>query len=159
MFRSMRRFRQELTQEECREVLAQQRRGCLALQGDDGYPYALPINFWFDPESGHVYFHGAPAGHKIDAMKRSDKVSFCVFEKTGAKREDDWAETVRSVICFGRLEVVTDPGRKERALRQIGLRYYPSAGEVEDEIRQTIGRVAVLELSVEHMSGKRVHER
>ena len=97
MFRPMRRFKQALSEEECLEVLKEGKRGTLALAGDDGYPYALPINYYFDPDSRRIYFHGAGEGHKIDAIQRCDKVSFCVHDD-GVKLEGDWAYTVRSVI-------------------------------------------------------------
>lgn len=80
MFRPMRRFKQALPEEECLEVLKEGRRGTLALAGDEGYPYALPINYYFDPGSHRIYFHGAGEGHKIDALRRCDKVSFCVHD-------------------------------------------------------------------------------
>lgn len=110
MFRPMRRFKQALPEEECRKVLEEEKRGTLALAGDEGYPYALPINYYYHRETGRIYFHGAGEGHKIDAIRRCDKVSFCVHD-AGVKLPGDWAYTVRSVIVFGRLHVLEDPER------------------------------------------------
>ena len=58
MFRPMRRFKQALPEEECRKVLEEEKRGTLALAGDEGYPYALPINYYYHRETGRIYFHG-----------------------------------------------------------------------------------------------------
>lgn len=110
MFRPMRRFKQALSAEECLEVLKEEKRGTLALAGDEGYPYALPINYFYEEASGRIYFHGAGEGHKIDAIRRCDKVSFNVHD-AGVKLEGDWAYTVRSVTVFGRLHILEDRDR------------------------------------------------
>ena len=81
MFREMRRFKQQISQEECIEILKTEPRGILSMLGDDGYPYGIPLNHWYCEEDGHIYFHGARAGHKIDAVQRCDKVSYCVYDQ------------------------------------------------------------------------------
>ena len=70
MFREMRRFKQQLSEEECRHILKTEKRGVLAVNGDGGYPYTIPINYIYEEESGKIYFHGAKEGHKIDALLR-----------------------------------------------------------------------------------------
>ena len=79
MFRTMRRFKQELTREECLAVLRSQPRGVLSLLGENGYPYGLPIDYWYNETDGKLYFHGAKEGHKIDAIRACDKASFCIY--------------------------------------------------------------------------------
>lgn len=81
MFRTMRRFKQELTREECLAVLRSQPRGVLSLLGENGYPYGLPIDYWYNETDGKLYFHGAKEGHKIDAIRACDKASFCVHDE------------------------------------------------------------------------------
>ena len=44
MFRKMRRLGQELSKEECIDILTNEPRGVLALLGDDDYPYAIPMS-------------------------------------------------------------------------------------------------------------------
>ena len=112
MFRDMVRIRQALPPDECRSILETALRGVLSVAGDDGYPYGVPINHWYCPEDGSLYFHSGPGGHKLDALARCDKASFCVLDE-GRHREGDWALTFRSVIVFGRLRMVED---HERAL-------------------------------------------
>lgn len=157
MFRSMRRFRQQLTDAQCAEVLRTAPRGVLAVAGDDGYPYALPLDFFFDEESGRLYFHCAREGHKLDAIRRCDKVSFCVMDE-GYRREGEWALNIRSVIVFGRMHVVEDREKALGMVRRLGLKYYPSAEDVEEEIHKDGHRVLCLELVPEHISGKIVNE-
>ena len=90
MFREMRRYKQELSKEECIEILKNEPRGVLSMLEDDGYPYGIPMTHWYDEATGNIYFHGAKIGHKIDAINRCDKVSFCVYDK-GYRKEGEWA--------------------------------------------------------------------
>lgn len=155
MFRPMRRHRQQLPDEMCADILRTEKRGVLALAGDDGYPYAVPMNFVLDGDM--ICFHCAPEGHRIDAIKRCEKASFCVIDK-GEKPLDDWAYYVNSVIVFGRLRFL-EGDEKTRALRMLGLKYYPTADEVEEEMRRDASRCVCLGMQIDHISGKRVHER
>ncbi len=158
MFRKMRRSKQEISPEECVELLMKESRGVLAVHGDDGYPYAVPLNFYYDGESGKIYFHGAREGHKVDALSRDPKACFTVYEQ-GYRKEGDWAYTARSVVVFGTVRPVADPARILEICRSLGLKYYPTAQEVEEELRKAVDRVNLLELTVCHMTGKRVHEK
>lgn len=156
-FREMRRFRQKLTAEECAEVLSTQPRGVLAVAGDGGYPYALPLDFFYDAQSGSLYFHCAKEGHKLDAIRRCEKVSFCVMDE-GFRRAGEWALNIRSVIVFGRIRIVEDAARREEILRALGRKYYPDPDDVEEEIRRDGSRALCLELVPDHVSGKLVNE-
>lgn len=155
MFRDMRRYRQQLSAEQCREILAAAPRGVLAVNGDGGYPYTVPLDFVQD--EGKLYFHCAAEGHKLDAVRRDGRVSFCVLDK-GERPQGEWAYYFNSVVVFGRIAVVTDEALRLDKLRKLGLKYYPDAATVEQEIKKNAARAVVLELTVEHMTGKRVHE-
>lgn len=155
MFRKMRRFKQQLTGEECAEILRRERRGVLALLGDGGYPYALPLDFVY--EGGKIYFHCAAEGHKIDAIRRCDKASFCVTER-GDAVPGEWWLAVRSVIAFGRVRILDDREEVLSRVRALGMKYAPPE-YVEKEIQKDGKRVQCLEFTVEHMTGKRVNER
>ena len=103
MFRKMRRTKQELSREECEEILQKQLRGFLAVLGDDEYPYALPMDYvYFDDK---IYFHSAKEGHKIDSIKKHDKASFSVIND-GEKVENVWYYIFKSVICFGKIRII-----------------------------------------------------
>lgn len=156
MFRPMRRFKQQLTEQECLAILTTEPRGVLSLIGDGGYPYGVPLDFVYD--DGCLYFHCALSGHKLDAVKACDKASFCVLDK-GRKPDDDWAYYFNSVIVFGRIRIVEDNEEKLRRLRQLGLKYFPTADEVEEDVKKNADRCHILALRIEHMTGKRVHER
>lgn len=155
MFRTMRRFKQQLSQAECEAVLSRAPRGVLAVHGEDGYPYAFPMNYLY--RDGKLYFHCARAGHKLDALAADGRVSFCVMDE-GFRKPGEWALNIQSVVLFGRVKKVDDAREAEEMIRQIGLKYYPNAQDVEEEIRKAGARAQVLELSVDHMTGKLVNE-
>ena len=155
-FREMRRFKQALTQEECAAILREEKRGTLAVIGDGGWPYAIPLNFWYDAEANKIYFHCAKAGHKLDAIRACDKVCFSVHN--AGESAGDWSYYVKSVIVFGRAQVVEDTAVKLEKARHFDAKYFPTQEELERELRG-IDRMVLVEIDVEHMTGKRVHEK
>lgn len=159
MFRPLRRKKRAITDEEARELLATCKRGVFAVNGDDGYPYAIPVNYFFDAEHDKIYFHGAKAGHKVDALKRDDKVCFTVYGNEWYQ-DGDWAPYVMSTVVFGRCRLANDtPAFIEDKVRQLALKYYPSAEEVEEEIAKDIKGVQLYEISIEHLCGKQIQEK
>ena len=156
MFRKMRRFKQQLTTEECEKILRIGKRGVLALLGDEGYPYAVPLNFVYD--SGCLYFHSAKEGHKLDTLKACDKASFNILGEP-LLSDDGWSYFFDRVTVFGRLRIVADEADKTDKLRLLGQKYFPTQEMVESDIAKNADRCAVIELKTEHMTGKRVHER
>ncbi len=158
MFRSMRRFKQQLSEAECLALLKRLKRGTLAVLGDDGYPYAVPVDFVYDESDHTLNFHGAKEGHKIDAIRRCDKVSFNVYDE-GTPDEEGYFLYFNSVTVFGRMREVTDPAEKTAKLRLLGNKYFPTAAFTEEEIRKDGGRANCLVLKIEYMTGKHVHER
>jgi len=157
MFRSMARIKQAISREECLKILKEEPRGVLSVLGDDGYPYGMPMNFYYCEEDGKIYFHGGFKGHKIDAMKRCDKVSLCVYDQ-GYRREGEWALNIKSVIVFGRIEWVEDHEKAMRMSRDLSYKYTQDSAYIEKEIEQAGPRTLVFALVPEHMSGKLVNE-
>lgn len=158
MFRPMRRMKRAISDEDARGLLAEGRRAVLAVNGDDGYPFAFPIDYRFDADANKIYFHGAKAGQKVDALRRSDKVCLTVM---GNERFEDgeWAPYVQSVVVFGRCRLVDDTAKTEEELRRLALKYYPSAEEVERELEKYLSAVQLYEIEVEHLTGKQVQEK
>lgn len=156
MFRGMRRFKQQLDSEKCIEILQNEPRGVLAVLGDGGYPYTVPLNFVY--EDGRLYFHCAKEGHKLDAVKACSKASFCVLDK-GVKSDADWSYYFNSVICFGRVKILSEKNEILKKAKLLGMKYYPDEKEVDEEVKKFENRVCVLEMTIEHMSGKHVHEK
>ena len=133
MFREMRRFKQQITTEECKKVLKEEKRAAFSVIGDDGYPYTIPINFYYDEADNIIYFHGAKEGHKVDAMNRCDKVCLTVWNQ-GFKKEGHWEWNPTSVVVFGKVKLVTEKNIFEDRLRKLAAKYYPNIDEIEKEM-------------------------
>ncbi len=157
MFRKMRRFKQEISNEECIELLTNEKRGVLSVIGDDGYPYGIPLNHFYDKEKNCIYFHGAKEGHKIDAIKLNNKVSYCVFEK-GKKKMGHWSLNVRSVIIFGKATFVTDLDECKKIASDIWWKFGTDKNELEEELKKSLLRVLCIRVDIEHITGKLINE-
>lgn len=151
----MRRIRQQLTEEESKSILQNAYRGILAVNGDNGYPYALPINFVC--HEGKIYFHCALRGHKMDSIKRDSKACFTVVD-TPVKEEGSWWYHVKSVICFGQISIIEDKEKKLELLKVLGSKYFPEGYDIEEDLRKNGPGAAVLEFTIDHMTGKSVKE-
>lgn len=160
MFRKMRRFKQEISHEECVEVLTTMKRGVLSVAGEDGYPYGMPIDHWYNEADGKIYFHGAKAGHKIDALRADNRVSYCVMDE-GYREEGDWALNIRSVIIFGKIRFV-EFDKEPELVREIcvgmSAKFTDDPNYADDEIAKVGKNVLCLELTPDHMTGKLVNE-
>jgi len=157
MFRPMRRIKQQISDAECVEVLKNTKRGVLSLIGDDGYPYGIPIDHWYCEEDGKIYFHGAKEGHKIDSIRRCDKVSYCTYDE-GYRREGEWALNIRSVIVFGRISLVEDEELARRICTELTRKFTDDEEYLAKELRNAFPRVQCLAITPEHMTGKLVNE-
>lgn len=158
MFRPMRRKKKEISEEAAKQLLQKERRGVFAVNGDDGYPYAVPVNYYYSEEDNKIYFHGARAGHKVDALKQDDKVCFTVYGNETIK-EETWAPYLQSVVIFGRCRLLDDQEEALALTRRIAEKYYPGQELIEEEIQRSGKAVQVYEISIEHLSGKEIQEK
>ena len=140
MFRPMRRASRAIPEEAAKHLLQQSRRGVLAVNGDNGYPFAIPVNYYYDQEHDKIYFHGAKSGQKVDALKQNDKVCFTVYGNEHFE-PGDWAPYVQSTVVFGRCRLIDDAAATEARVRELGMKYYPGKEEVEKEIALDIKAV------------------
>lgn len=158
MFRTMRRFKQAVSEEECKKILSEEKRGAFSVIGDEGYPYTIPINFYYDDKDNCIYFHGAKEGHKVSAITDCDKVCFTTWN-TGFKEECCWEWNVTSVIVFGRAKLIQDRTMTEDKVRKLALKYYPTEEEVEKALVHGIDRVQLFSIDIEQITGKLVKEK
>ena len=159
MFRTMRRFKQQISEEECIRILQEEKRGILSMHGEDGYPYGIPMNHWYNPEDGKLYFHCAKTGHKLDAIRKNDQVSYCVYDQ-GFRKDGDWALNIRSVVVFCRARIVDDAEDDLRRRIAVGLcrKFTDDEAFLQKELVNAMPRAAFLELTPDHMTGKLVNE-
>ena len=158
MFREIVRKKQALDKEECLEILTNTKRGILSVNGDEGYPYCMPINHYYCAEDGKIYFHGGMSGHKIDALKNDDKVCFCVYSDP-IPVEGEWYCDFKSVIVFGRAKAVEDRETTMRISRELSYKFTDDEGYIEKEISRSGSRTLAIEIVPEHITGKLVRER
>ena len=156
-FRPMRRSGQQISREECIRILQEEKRGILSMHGENGYPYSIPMNHWYDPENGKLYFHGAKTGHKIDAIRADNRVSYCVHD-AGWQKEGEWALNIRSVVVFGRISPVSDEEKAEEICTRLCRKFTEDEEYIRKELQGALSRVQCLELTVDHMTGKLVNE-
>lgn len=155
MFRKIRKIKNEIDKEAVDSLLHSCRRGVLSMNGEDGYPYAIPVNYYYDEANQKIYFHGAKAGYKVDCLNKCDKVCFTVFGNESIK-DLAWAPYVQSVVVFGRCHLIdTD----NEVLKTFVMKYYPSVDVADKAIEEGVEFVQMYEITIEHKSGKQVQEK
>ncbi|MCI9040302.1 pyridoxamine 5'-phosphate oxidase family protein [Dubosiella newyorkensis] len=153
MYHSMRRSRQQLSEQETIKILENATSGVLALFDADDYTYALPISYVY--HGNEIYFHSASSGHKIEAIKHHQKVSFCVVAQDKIVPEK-FTTFFKSAIVFGTIEIIEDEAEKRKAIECLSKKYSPH--ETEERTQQEIDRfwkqLTMLKLNIEKISGK-----
>jgi len=157
MFRELARKNKQISMKECVEILNQEKRGVLSVLGDADYPYGMPMNHWYDEKENVIWFHCGKVGHRLDALRRHDKVSFCVYDQ-GYREEGDWALNIRSVIVFGRMEVVDDMDTIVDVTTRLSHKFTLDDAYIQKEIQQSAKGTLLLRLKPEHICGKRIKE-
>ena len=157
MFRELTRKNKQLTMEECVHVLKTEKRGVLSVLGDDGYPYGMPMNHWYNEADGRLYFHCGKTGHRLDALQRENKVSFCVYDG-GYCVPGEWALHIKSVIVFGKIQLVDAPEKIVEITTALSRKFTQDEAYIREEIAQHAHRTVLLALTPEHICGKLVRE-
>ena len=156
MFREMRRKRQLLAEAETIQIFKRGTSGVLALSGDEGYPYAVPLSYVY--ADGRIIFHGAKSGHKIDAIRGCEKASFCVIDRDQVVPEE-YTTWFRSAIAFGRVRIIDQDAEKRAAIELLSEKYSPDDPEGRRaEIEREYKILCMFELWIEHMTGKEAIE-
>ena len=157
MFRELIRKNKQLSMDECIHVLETEKRGILSVNGDNGYPYGMPMNHWYNEEDGKLYFHCGNTGHRLDALKKDSKVSFCVYD-AGYRDPGQWPLNIKSVIVFGKIAIVDDLDRIVDITTKLSHKFTQDDDYIRNEIEKHAHRTLLLELTPEHICGKLVQE-
>ncbi|MBQ1827214.1 MAG: pyridoxamine 5'-phosphate oxidase family protein [Erysipelotrichaceae bacterium] len=158
MFEEVRKKHRALDRDEALRILSQTRRGVLSLVRPDGYPYGVPINHYFDPDTMKLYFHGDVQGNRIECAEKDDRASFCAFQERKTEKKH-WYKTFESVIVFGHLKTVEERERKAEIVWKLTRGFTEDMEEFEAEIEKAIDRTSVIEMSIEHVTGKFIDEK
>lgn len=157
MFRELLRKNKEITRDECVDILTKETRGVLSVIGDGGYPYGMPMNHFYNADDGCIYFHCGRSGHRLDSLKRYEKASFCVFEQ-GTRSEGEWAYNVRSVIVFGKVELIDNMKDIVDISARLSRKFTKDEEYISNEIKLYAEKTLILKLIPEHICGKLVKE-
>ena len=157
MFRELQRKNKQISMEECTELLKKETRGVLSVLGDDDYPYGMPMNHWYNEEDGKIYFHCGKSGHRLDALRKCNKVSFCTYD-SGYREEGDWALHVKSVIVFGTMEIIDDMDTIADIARKLSYKFTQDEEYICTEIEKYAKATLLLQLTPEHVCGKQITE-
>lgn len=152
LFREMRRKDRELRNDAIIEILKNNEYGILSTISENGYPYGVPLSYIYMNDS--IYFHSALDGHKLDNIKISDKVSFCVVGETSVV-PDEFTTNYESVIIFGKAKEIFDD-EKTSVLLEILKKYskeYIEKGTIY--IEKAGQRTKVFKININHISGKK----
>ena len=157
MFRELVRKNKALSVEECIHILETEKRGVLSVNGDNNYPYGMPMNHWYNKENEKIYFHCGKIGHRLDSLKKDDKVSFCVFDE-GYRKSGEWALNIKSVIVFGKIKIIDDLNRIIDITTKLSHKFTQDDTYIKTEIEKYANKTLLLELIPEHICGKSVEE-
>jgi len=157
MFRELQRKNKQISMEECIELLKKEPRGVLSVLGDGDYPYGMPMNHWYNEEDGKIYFHCGKSGHRLDALRKCNKVSFCTYD-SGYREEGDWALHVKSVIVFGTMEIIDDMDTIADIARKLSYKFTQDEEYIRTEIEKYAKATLLLQLTPEHVCGKQITE-
>lgn len=153
MFAEIRRKDRILENESAVRLLENGEYGFLAMTGANNFGYGIPISYVMDDE-GHIYFHCAPEGYKLECIRQNPKVSFCVVGNI-LLIPGQFTTAYESVIAFGMIYTDLPDEEKLHALRLIAKKYSPEYEVIgEKYIAKSFHRTNVLRLDIEHISGK-----
>lgn len=154
--REMRRKKQALSKEMCEDILRCVSEGMLAMQGEDGYPYVVPVNFAY--EAGYIYIHGAVSGYRIDEVLAHPKVTFAVMDRKDVVKEE-YTTYFTSVICQGNAALAVSDEDKRKGLWAICNKFMPELQEESHRrIEEGLAHTSIVMIHVENMTGKRASE-
>lgn len=153
MFREMRRKKQQIPDNEAIAILENSKTGILAVNGDNGYPYTVPLNYMF--YNGKIYFHSASEGHKFDSIKNNSKVSFCVISQDKIIPEK-YTTAYESVVVFGNAKIMDDKEEIKKVIYDFAKKFHPTDTEENRMfyINSDIKTMAMVEITPEHITGK-----
>ncbi|NLB32652.1 MAG: pyridoxamine 5'-phosphate oxidase family protein [Tissierellia bacterium] len=155
MFREMRRIKQLLSREDTIDVMDRCTNGVMACIGDEDYPYAVPVSFVYFNDK--IYFHSAKAGHKIESIKKNQKVSFAVIDEDTIVSKE-YTTYFRSVIAFGKTRIVEGDEWYD-AFKALVEKY---SGDLPEEAKQKeikgCRQSVIVAIDIEHITGKEAIE-
>ena len=157
MFRELTRKNKQISNEKCIEILKTETRGILSVNGENGFPYGMPMNHYYCEKTNKIYFHCGKTGYRLDCLKNDNKASFCIYTK-GTKKETDWALDVESVIIFGEIKIIEEQETVRSIATKLSHKFTDDEEYINNEIKNYLNETLLLELTPLHICGKLIKE-
>ena len=126
---------------------------CRIAMIDGSEPYIVPLNYGY--ANNMIYIHSAIEGRKIEVLKVNNRVCFEIEYATGIIKKDEackWSAKYRSIIGYGKVEIVTDTDSKKKGLDIIMKKYgYQGVPEYNEG---SLGRMLLLQLKIDKITAK-----
>lgn len=107
---------------------------------------------------GKLYFHSAKTGHKVDAIRGCEKASFCVIAADDV-HPSEFTTYFRSVIAFGKIQIVESEDERIYAASLLGDKYNPGDDSgLQKELEKGLSHMLVLRFDIDHLTGKEAIE-
>ena len=152
MERDMFKKEREVSLEETERLLELGHHGTLSVNGDDGYPYGVPVNYVYLNKA--IYIHSAKYGYKMDAIKENNKVCFSAIISSEIIPSKFTAK-FESIIAFGKVELVEDNDEKQMVLETFINNFSPDFAEGGLKfIKAASDKTAIIKINVENVKGK-----
>ncbi len=145
-----------------RDFLHKAPYGTLATEAG-GQPYLVARNFIYDEDTHALYLHGAKAGRTFQNLMHNPRVCFSVSEMgrlISAGKACSFSVEYRSVVLFGRAEIISQPGQIRHALQLLLKKYAPHLEPGKDYqplTEDNLATVAVIRIDIDAWSGKARH--
>ncbi len=150
----MRRKDQEITDISAIEDIIRKGQVCRLALSENGRPYIVPLCFGY--KENNLYFHSAREGKKIDILRKNNNVCFEIDidqELVKGKKACNCSMKYRSVIGFGKAEIVEEIDLKRRALNIIMQNYLEGFFKYPEE---SIKNILIIRVEIESMTGKKL---
>lgn len=152
MEHKMHKAERQLSREDTLTILKRGDHGTLSVNGDDGYPYATPVNYIMVDDK--LYIHSAPYGYKMECLEKSKKCCFSAIISSQIIPSKITA-AFESVVMIGDVVMVEDQAEKRAALEAFVTQKHPGYEEVGFKmIEKQIDKTAVLRIDPQSMTGK-----
>lgn len=158
MFRELSRIKQKLTLNECEQILINSKRGVLSVNGENGFPYGVPINHFYNKEDKSIYFHCGKKGYRLDCIKSDKRACFCLTDG-GVLSQNGWSYDFKSVVVFGEIEIIEDLEVVSDITKKLSQKFTNDNGYIEKEIKEYLKSTILLKLTPLHVCGKKVKEQ
>lgn len=146
----------EITQEP--EIIEILRNGkfCSIALCNDNKPYLVTLSYGYTQEKNALYFHCATKGLKLEFIAKNPEVCATIIEDGGYVMKE-CAHNYKTVVFWGKLQVVTDKVEKEFGMRVLLKHLEKENTVVEEKIQKAFRQftnMEILRLDIQEIHAK-----